>query len=59
MHIVSLHPGAYMGFLAIILLGGGGPSDGSHPGRSSNIPSNFRLRKQNLSASLMGHLAHK
>ena len=38
---------------------GGYPWDGlaSHPGGSSNIPSCFMLRKPELSAGLMGHLA--
>ena len=29
----------------------------SHPGESSNIPSRFMLRKPEISAGLMGHLA--
>ena len=39
----------------------GYPCDGlaSHPGRSSNIPSRFMLRKPELSAGLMSHLARK
>ena len=38
---------------------GGSPWDGlaSHPGGRSNIPSRFMLRKPELSAGLMGHLA--
>ena len=38
---------------------GGQPCDGlaSHPVGSSNIPSRFMLRKPELSAGLMGHLA--
>ena len=30
-----------------------------HPGRSSNIPSRFMLRKPESSSGLMGHLARK
>ena len=49
-HSASLHPGVQMGTSKCA----GGLA--SHPGGSSNTPSQFMLRKPELSGGPMGHL---